>query len=480
MAAPVGDLLSRSRVQNNLVVIQSASRDQARWPNTDTYAVNFSRPFENVVGFDILDATIANSTYTVDLHNNRVGVGVRVGGTGARSGAGAALAAHEGSHSFDAVMGDIVATRSLLKIAPVGTDYRSLAPSSTSGRFVAVEGSVAVSPAQAQNPDAEARAVPAGEGVQLSSASGALQWRYAQPRRGQAAAWIDVFLVGSSALVRLGGRLYTADSAGLEAVPLWDAVTYDAGAIVGRATLEVDSVDFDALTAEHSFELLNFDIEPGDHDIATLVDALTFAIPTYVPDGWPLAVPAVAVQGSSLVAPNNFNLQRKLVFRGRDFFWIDGGRSSARGVLGLGGPAKRFAGQGYTTFGIAGTAFVGVEEVSGAYTQVLRVPGIVNLDGSRAMRLRCPELEEHMPRVDNGDPSEAGIGVFKLYDSVIAHLRFDYNNFRSLLPHPIAKLGRLTLRFEWIDGRPVDFKGSDHHIVIAIHTLAPAIFGSAP
>ena len=67
----------------------------------------------------------------------------------------------------------------------------------------------------------------------------------------------------------------------------------------------------------------------------------------------------------------------------------------------------------------------------------------------------------------------AGLGIFKLYNTTVAHLRFDFTNLRKIDMHPIGKLSRLTLRFERASGDLYDFKGVDHHLLLAVKFLKP-------
>jgi hypothetical protein len=106
-------------------------------------------------------------------------------------------------------------------------------------------------------------------------------------------------------------------------------------------------------------------------------------------------------------------------------------------------------------------------------THYLDGPGIVSLVGERLLILRCPQIEEQtFSSLANGNVS-AGIGVFKLYEATVAHLRFDFTKLARLDFHPIGKLPKLKIRFETTTGKLYDFKSADHHLFISIRFLAP-------
>ena len=101
-------------------------------------------------------------------------------------------------------------------------------------------------------------------------------------------------------------------------------------------------------------------------------------------------------------------------------------------------------------------------------------PGVATLLGERYIKLRIPELEQYMPGVGKIGQFSTGIGVFKLVgiDSV-AQLRFDYVSLQKKPIHPIARVSRLTFRFETVDGSLYDFKGINTQLLINLKYYAP-------
>lgn len=103
-------------------------------------------------------------------------------------------------------------------------------------------------------------------------------------------------------------------------------------------------------------------------------------------------------------------------------------------------------------------------------------PGIVNLLGDRYVILRCPEIEDHLLGSYAYVQSTPGLGLFKLAaaQNDVTHLRFDFVNLVRKPFHPIGKLAKLSFRFETQSGDLYDFKGVNHQILFVIKFLVPS------
>ena len=51
-------------------IIDSSDRDRNMYPNPNNYVINFSTPFKNIIGLEIIDASIPRAMYTIDIDNN--------------------------------------------------------------------------------------------------------------------------------------------------------------------------------------------------------------------------------------------------------------------------------------------------------------------------------------------------------------------------------------------------------------------------
>lgn len=104
---------------------------------------------------------------------------------------------------------------------------------------------------------------------------------------------------------------------------------------------------------------------------------------------------------------------------------------------------------------------------------MITAPGIYSLIGPKYIVIRCIEIEEHSFRSLAFTKHHMGIGLIKLGVVGYSENRMDFNKVPLREFHPIGKLKRITLRFELPSGRLYDFKGVNHNITFAIHYLEP-------
>lgn len=68
----VNYLKANSIKQSYTFLIDSKDRDRTIYPNPNNYVVEFSTPFKNIIGMEIIDASIPRTMYNVDIENNLV------------------------------------------------------------------------------------------------------------------------------------------------------------------------------------------------------------------------------------------------------------------------------------------------------------------------------------------------------------------------------------------------------------------------
>ena len=103
---------------------------------------------------------------------------------------------------------------------------------------------------------------------------------------------------------------------------------------------------------------------------------------------------------------------------------------------------------------------------------VLEPPGVVDLTGEQYVLVRCPEIEQCLYRDRAYETVHAGMGLVKLGNYGFREQRFDFVSFPPRrLPTPLGKLPKLTIRLEKGDGRLYDTKGVDHHLVFVVRYL---------
>lgn len=63
-------LRKNSTKQSYIFLVDSAQRDRAVFPTPTEYTITFTAPFNNVIGIDIIDASIPRTQYNIDVYNN--------------------------------------------------------------------------------------------------------------------------------------------------------------------------------------------------------------------------------------------------------------------------------------------------------------------------------------------------------------------------------------------------------------------------
>jgi hypothetical protein len=63
-------LKNNSIKQHYTFLIDSADRDRDKYPNPNKYTIDFTVPFKNVIGMEIIDSSIPRTMYNIDYENN--------------------------------------------------------------------------------------------------------------------------------------------------------------------------------------------------------------------------------------------------------------------------------------------------------------------------------------------------------------------------------------------------------------------------
>ena len=103
----------------------------------------------------------------------------------------------------------------------------------------------------------------------------------------------------------------------------------------------------------------------------------------------------------------------------------------------------------------------------------IKGPGIYSLVGERYIILRCKEIEENSYRSLAYTGNTLGVAKFRLGVVGYREERLDYSSVPNREFHPIGKLSRLTLRFETASGKLYDFKDVNHTLTFAVQYLEP-------
>ena len=63
-------LKQNSFKQSYTFIIDSEDRDHSLYPNPNNYSINFTAPFKNVFGLEVIDASVPRTMYNIDKYNN--------------------------------------------------------------------------------------------------------------------------------------------------------------------------------------------------------------------------------------------------------------------------------------------------------------------------------------------------------------------------------------------------------------------------
>jgi len=111
-------------------------------------------------------------------------------------------------------------------------------------------------------------------------------------------------------------------------------------------------------------------------------------------------------------------------------------------------------------------------EITNEYHRI-KAPGIYSLIGEPYIVIRCKEIEENSYRSLAYTNHQLGIAKIKLGVVGYREERIDFSSIPNREFHPVGRLTRLTLRFETGDGRLYDFKGVNHNITFGIQYYEP-------
>jgi hypothetical protein len=486
------------KIESHTIYIDSGDRDKYVFKKPSEYEVIFDTPFTNVVGLDVLDASVVPTMYIVDEDNNSLVISLRTGGTQGTSGYSIEtyLELLQNSIILNTAFDDISKPTKLFKFVKNHFKFYE-AQENDDSFFVIFNDSAPLIVIDSSRIQINSTT----SVLHLGDESGNVRTRYQVYRDGGiytygneggevsnrnilATIQIEGIVYGILSLTQTKGQVLTylaCKAESLVNIPLFDVINIKTinGVpleIEGFCTMSVSQSYYDTLDIYlHEFTRYVLNIEIGDHDITSLVSAVTYALPSYSPSGNPSEITKILnIQSISSRAPKEFERYRRLIYRARDYFWFDMKRSTIYNVLGF-SEIPEFGNDNYTTVKGKGNkndhVFAAVQKAENLFELI--TPGIVNLTGVRFVVLRCPQIEENGNASLSYEKYTAGLGIFKMYSTNISHLRFDFINFKKLDMHPIGKLSKMTLRFEKADGTLYDFKGVDHHLFVAIKFLKP-------
>lgn len=474
----VQSLVSAAKEESYLFVVDSRGRDTGVYPTPSEHAIQFSSPFRNVFGLDLLDATVARTEYLVDDTTNRLSFAVGHPASAAQW----ALGAWPGA-----------AAKRTLAMQP--GDY-------TLPQFVQHLNAKLAEVAEAHGEPA----VSCYADSTPSDVTNKLVFTCSAP--------FTLFMDQASTLrhtLGFGDPVRTAASPDYAVVPGW-TVNADLGA--AHAFLSVPASNLPNVDPQPatqgpvpSASREGFlEVRAGQAVRQRFVAAVQGPVATvYVYAFGTLACPDVTVTvtragdgavmatgslAAAAVLANDFNdINEPLavtmttvgdgggVLQAGDAYWV---QFSAAGSpppgehVGVYHNADNLpvSGERYVELVPGGEAVPGqnlcCDVVCASWGHAVRSPGIVNLTGPRYVSIRCPEIESHMFRDRVNEKCHAGLGMVQLRGYGFREQRFDFVSFPPRRFHPLGKLSKLTFRLERPDGTLYNSNGVDHALLLVL------------
>jgi len=63
-------LRKNSTVESHLFLVDSKKRNTLLYPYPNNYVITFNIPFKNVIGIEVIEASIPRTMYNIDKYNN--------------------------------------------------------------------------------------------------------------------------------------------------------------------------------------------------------------------------------------------------------------------------------------------------------------------------------------------------------------------------------------------------------------------------
>lgn len=451
MIEDIDHLKANSEIDSTVIYIDSSKRDRRFYPTAQEYTLTFEQPYRNVVGFDILDASIPTTMWNIDLYNSTIAI------------TKASLPS--------TILSTTLASKYFKEIANT-KDFIPLFERQHNGNeyqenYVLIVDKQTLEDANISISGYEQIFTPYFIFVRDVMTNIDIK---VKPINVTISSFEFIFKDIEYYIEEPTEEVIAVIESGNFFIEINEEGLYD---VVRFTPYNVRTADYLSLV-ELKYFLLNIEnlyknMVLGNYDIGTLKQTLN--------DVWSTA----GIGFSSTVQPD----------RKQGIYQI-----SCTSYLVINAKIGRLVRQmGFDTYpqikdaNIYDTFSVGTNMQVFASVYVtdtseyrIRAPGIVNLMGYRYIILRCKEIEDHLLGSTAYTTFSPGIGLFKLAaaNSEVTHLRFDFVNLVRKPFHPIGKLSKLSIRFEIDDGLTYDFKGVNHQILLVVKYLVPRIHERIP
>lgn len=437
MIEDVDYLKKHSEADSIAFFADSSLRDQRVFPTPAEYCVEFSQPFRNVFGFDILDAAVPTTEYNIDNYNSKLDITLikPVNNTlyPPQTIAKKLSFSKDFSNIFERDAG------SYIVLVPDTTSIVSTSPPAGElyGTYIACLETIA-----SDAPVEQVRSIPSDYGEYYYFENNGM--------------FLRTSVANSSIILALqeGNHFieYHEDTSSWY-LHYFQFYTVDVDEFT---RIKSDPSLFIASISNHrlSIELGNYDVPNLKTELNTVYNTINVFVET------------------TTITETKQGIFRFLSF---DYMLLNGNKKNLVKNVGFDlYPSIKDTGKySFMKIGNNPKVFTSIlDTVKNTWT--ITAPGIVNLMGERFLILRCKEIEDHLYGSFSYSSFIPGIAMFKMGAvNDIANLRFDYVSLVRKPIHPIGKINKLTFRFETVDGRLYDFKGVNNQMLMVIKFYVP-------
>lgn len=444
MIEDVDYLLENSEKDSIPFFIDSTTRNRTFYPAASEYQITFPMPFRQVIGFDILDATIPTTMYNVDLYNDKIAIST-------------------------------IANFSLAAVNVKPWDYFTELAGSKIFGTIFDDTSVALSEiVVTQEANVATNLIPDAQRLNNTYKGGGQYFiavRYVMNNVPLIVPLSDndpniyYVMIG---IKKYGLQRVTANQ---PTIDILDDDNYYLTQNAGTFKLTYFKFYNSSATALNGLtnasnciaRIYNYykDVERGNYDITLFRQ--------YLFEQW--KENGIKVEPTTTVDRK----QGKFKLTSNEVIIFNARKSTCAANIGFETMPNSEESGYYGYVNVRDNAQVFYSNQQDADSQwILYPPGLVNLLGERYVILRCKEIEDHLLGSFAYMNFTPGVGMFKLAAANdITNLRFDFVSLVRKPFHPIGKLNRLTFRFETSSGKLYDFKGINHQILMMIKFLVP-------
>lgn len=448
---------SRFEEESYTMLVDSSRRNALAFPLASEYTVDFSgTPFKNVVGVELLAATVPRSGYVVDSGKNVLAYAL---------GAPPYAAANIVSVTLDP--GDY----NLAQLC----DHASARVSAGAGAgAAALTASPFTTPAEISNKIAFQSPTPFALFLDRGTLGGKLGFGRAVNADDVAAgfyagtpAWRARPFVDANVYVAVATVSSATSQAFTGPEPFSDTLALGAG--VGNALTQLFTVQTGGVASALTFAVAalpaptTFSVRVLDAAGATVAAGNVAAAAADASVVVPLTATGggmgVVTAGNTATIELSASLAGCTVYVNPPNVPVDSANE-----LALGGATAS------TTLALCGT----LDVLSTGYRVVS--PGVVDLTGDRFLVVRCPEVETYLVRGERlaSEATHPGIGLLTLGTYGYSEARLDFFHAKPrTLTAPIGRLSRMSFRLESQDGALYPSRGCDHTLLVNVRFLVP-------